>query len=157
MNRRRDPATSGEFRGQEEELARDDAEEGKEDVSNEEDVEARKDTETPQQDLRSDTNKQGDVKESDEEEEQSGKTRGESTTPGANTDREPEREESSMRRPRHVPEGTWLHTITIKLLQKIEGLNKYEAELVLMRGYLLPCDEDELDEVQTIKKSKEML
>ncbi|KAJ1157347.1 hypothetical protein NDU88_010061 [Pleurodeles waltl] len=47
-----------------------------------------------------------------------------------------------------------LPEITIKLLQKIEGLNRYEAELVLMRGYLRPSDEDELVEVQTMKKVK---
>ncbi|KAJ1138869.1 hypothetical protein NDU88_005274 [Pleurodeles waltl] len=101
----RDQATSKDFWGQEEEQGRDNVEDGKEVASNYEDVEERKDTGTPQQGSSGDPNKKREVKESNDKEEQNGETRGEDTTPGAETDREPDREECTMRRPRHIPGG----------------------------------------------------
>ncbi|XP_078511888.1 uncharacterized protein LOC144770930 [Lissotriton helveticus] len=47
-----------------------------------------------------------------------------------------------------------LPEMTIKILQKHEDLNRYEAELVLMRGDFLDSNEDEVDDVETLKKLK---
>ncbi|KAJ1109262.1 hypothetical protein NDU88_006625 [Pleurodeles waltl] len=108
---RREPTIFKDFWDQEEGLARDDVEERKEDVDYGEKAETRKDTATPPQGSGGDPKEVKDVKESDEEEEQKGETGGEGTTPGAVMDREPDREEFTTRRPRHIHGGTWLHKV----------------------------------------------
>ncbi|KAJ1096839.1 hypothetical protein NDU88_001970 [Pleurodeles waltl] len=65
----------------------------------------------PQQGSSGNPNEERDVKKSDDEEKQNLETRGEDTKPGAETDREPDREEFTTRRLRHVPGGTWLHNV----------------------------------------------
>ncbi|KAJ1103699.1 hypothetical protein NDU88_001120 [Pleurodeles waltl] len=57
-----------------------------------------------------DPSEEKDTEETDDEEEQKNRgTGGEDATPGVEAEREPDGEEFTTSRPRHIPGGTWLH------------------------------------------------